>query len=146
MRSSSKGLAKLQLRPAIEFINENLDKDLKLAEIATVAGISQYYFARMFKKQMGVAPHQYVLQQRIERAKQLLATRQLSIAQVAEQVGFSNQSHFTAQFRKTTGTTPKGYRDRKAVATSSVSIAGRQHLTRASRDRASDTHSPAKMP
>ncbi|MEG4105680.1 AraC family transcriptional regulator [Microcoleus sp. S13_C5] len=111
LRESTHSVGNNQLRPAIEFINENLDKDLKLAEIAAVVNMSQFYFARMFKQFMGISPHQYVVQRRIERSQQLLAKTQLSVAQIACQVGFSNQSHFTAQFRKATGITPKGYRN-----------------------------------
>lgn len=111
LQESAHSLAKRQLQPAIDFINDNLDQDLKLAEIAAVVNMSQFYFARMFKQLIGIAPHQYVVQRRMERAQQLLTKSQLSVAQVALRVGFSNQSHFTAQFRKATGTTPKGYRN-----------------------------------
>jgi AraC family transcriptional regulator len=112
LRSSTVSVAKNQLKPAIEYINENLDQDLKLGEIAAVVNMSQYYFARMFKQHIGLAPHQYVVRQRMKKAKQLLgANNQLSITEVAYRVGFSNQSYFTAQFRKATGTTPKGYRN-----------------------------------
>jgi AraC family transcriptional regulator len=112
LRESAHTVGNNQLQPAIEFINDNLDQDLKLAEIAVVVNMSQFYFARMFKQLMGISPHQYVVQRRMERAQQLLTKSQLSVAEVALRVGFSNQSHFTAQFRKATGTTPKGYRDR----------------------------------
>ena len=111
LQESAHRVGNNQLRRAIEFINENLDKDLKLAEIAAVVNMSQFYFARMFKQLVGISPHQYVVGRRMERAQQLLTKSQLSVAQVALRVGFSNQSHFTAQFRKATGTTPKGYRD-----------------------------------
>ncbi len=112
LRESTHSVGNNQLRPAIDFINENLDQDLKLAEIAAVVNMSQFYFARMFKQLIGISPHQYVVQRRMERAQQLLTKSQLSVAEVALRVGFSNQSHFTVQFRKATGTTPKGYRDR----------------------------------
>jgi AraC family transcriptional regulator len=111
LQESAHSLAKRQLQPAIDFINDNLDQDLKLAEIAAVVNMSQFYFARMFKQLMGIAPHQYVVGRRMERSQQLLTKSQLSVAEVALRVGFSNQSHFTAQFRKATGTTPKGYRN-----------------------------------
>ncbi len=72
--------------------------------------MSQYYFSRLFKQAMGVSPYQYVMQQRIERAKYLLRTTSLSVAEIAPQVGFSTQNQLTIQFRKFTGTTPSGYR------------------------------------
>ena len=112
LRESAHRVGNNQLRPAIDFINENLDQDLKLAEIAAVVNMSQFYFARMFKQLMGISPHQYVVGRRMERAQQLLTKSQLSVAEIASRVGFSNQSHFTAQFRKATGTTPKSYRAR----------------------------------
>jgi AraC family transcriptional regulator len=95
-----------------DFIEENLAEDLTIARMATIAHVSQFHFARQFKAAMGQAPHRYVTQQRIERAKMLLSVTRLSVSEVAYRVGFSNQSHFTAQFRKATGTTPKVYRDR----------------------------------
>lgn len=111
LKESAHSLAKRQLQPAVEFINENLDKDLKLAEIAAVVNMSQFYFARMFKQHMGNTPHQYVIQQRVERAKHLLAISHLPVYEVAYQVGFSKQSNFTAHFRRATGVTPKVYRN-----------------------------------
>jgi AraC family transcriptional regulator len=102
----------LMLKQLKDFIEENLAEDLTIAKLATVAHISPFHFAREFKAATGQSPHRYVTQQRIERAKMLLSVTRLSVSEVAYRVGFSNQSHFTAQFRKATETTPKGYRDR----------------------------------
>jgi AraC family transcriptional regulator len=102
----------LILKQLKDFIEENLAEDLTIAKLATVAHVSPFHFAREFKAATGQSPHRYVTQQRIERAKLLLSVTRLSVSEVAYRVGFSNQSHFTAQFRKATGTTPKGYRDR----------------------------------
>lgn len=102
----------LMLKQLKDFIEENLAEDLTIARLATVAHVSPFHFAREFKAATGQAPHRYVIQQRIERAKLLLSVTRLSVSEVAYRVGFSNQSHFTAQFRKATGTTPKAYRDR----------------------------------
>ena len=104
------GLPPHKLQQAIAFINDYLAQDLSLEAIANAVEMSQYYFARLFKQSMGIAPYQYLLQQRVERAKQLLVTTSLSIAQIARQVGFSNQTQLTIQFRKFTGTTPLNYR------------------------------------
>ncbi len=104
------GLPLHKLQQAIDYINDYLAQDLSLEAIANAVDMSQYYFARLFKQSMGIAPYQYLLQQRVERAKQLLVTTSLSIAQIAHQVGFSNQSQLTLQFRKFTGTTPLNYR------------------------------------
>lgn len=103
-------LSKRDLRQAIEYINNNLAEDLTVSEIANELEMSQYYFSRLFKQSIGVSPYQYVMQQRIERAKYLLRSSALSVAAIASQVGFSNQNQFTIQFRKLAGTTPSGYR------------------------------------
>lgn len=99
------------LQPVIEFIHKNLDKDLSLVSLAAVVTMSHYHFARSFKGVMGITPHQYIIQHRMEWAKQLLANTQLSITEITHRVGLSNQSHFTAQFRKVVGISPKRYRD-----------------------------------
>lgn len=102
----------LMLKQLKDFVEEHLAEDLTIAKLASVAHVSQFHFARAFKATTGQSPHRYVIQQRIERAKLLLSVTRLSVSEVACRVGFSNQSHFTAQFRKATGTTPKVYRDR----------------------------------
>ncbi|NJM70233.1 MAG: helix-turn-helix transcriptional regulator [Scytonema sp. RU_4_4] len=104
------GLSHLKLRQAIEYINQNLEKDLGLAEVATVVGMSMYHFSRLFKQSTGFSPHQYVMNCRIERAKRLLTKTEEAIDQICQQVGFQSQSHFTNVFRKFIGTTPKAYR------------------------------------
>ncbi|NET31843.1 MAG: helix-turn-helix domain-containing protein [Cyanothece sp. SIO1E1] len=104
-------LPRAMLRKAIEYINMNLNQDLTLPVIAEQVGMSQYYFCRLFKESMSITPHQYVIQQRVERAKQLLKQRELSIADIAFQCGFSHQSHLTRHFRQNTGMTPKIYRE-----------------------------------
>ena len=73
--------------------------------------MSQYRFARAFKQSTGIPPHQYLLSQRIERAKKLLALTQLQIADISYHLGFASQSHFTATFRRFTKVTPKAYRN-----------------------------------
>jgi AraC family transcriptional regulator len=77
--------------------------------MAAQIGVSRCYFATQFKQSMGIAPHQYVNQQRIEKAKQCLRSQKLSISDVAIACGFSNQSHLTKVFKQQTGTTPKRY-------------------------------------
>jgi AraC family transcriptional regulator len=107
---NSTGLPKHRLQSAIEYINDNLDKDLKLAEIADQVGMSQYYFARLFKQSMGLPVYQYVLQCRVERAKQLLKQSELPIADIALAVGFTDHSQFTRHFKRIIGTTPREIR------------------------------------
>lgn len=105
-----KGLSKRKLQQTIQYINQNLSEDLSLQTIATHIGFSQYYFCRLFKESTGLTPYQYIIQQRIERAKQLLVQDNHSIVDVALQVGFANQSHFCQRFRRITGVSPRTYR------------------------------------
>jgi len=100
-----------QLRAATDFIESHLGEDLSLESIAAAPAMSPFRFARAFKKATGESPRQYVIGRRIERAKELLRTSGRDLADVANLVGFSTQSHFTAVFRSRCGTTPKRYRD-----------------------------------
>lgn len=105
------GLSRDQLQQTIDYIQANLDQTIKLADIATLLGMSQYYFCRLFRQSMGIPPYQYVIRQRIEWAKQLLRRdRQTSISDIALDCGFANQSHLSKYFRQLTGTTPRAYR------------------------------------
>ncbi len=104
------GLSPYKLQQAIDYIQDHLEIDITLADIAAQVGMSPYYFARQFKQSTGVAPHQYHTQQRIERAKALLSQSNESITDISFRLGFTHQSHFTAQFRKLTGTTPSAFR------------------------------------
>jgi AraC family transcriptional regulator len=94
----------------LNFIDENYAEDIKLAELAHVAGMSDFHFAREFKRSTGTTPHQYLIKFRIDRAKALLADKKLTLAEVGLRSGFSHQSHFTRLFRKSTGLTPHSYR------------------------------------
>jgi len=99
-----------RLRRVTEYIQQNLDKDLRLAELAALLYMSSYHFARLFKCSIGVPPHRFVVRQRIARARAFLATPESSIAQISRMVGFRTPSHFTTVFRRVTGVTPRGYR------------------------------------
>ncbi len=101
----------MQLNQVKDFIEEQLAEDLTIADLAAVVHMSPFHFARTFKTATGLPPHRYLTQRRMERAKFLLSVTRLTVAEVAYRVGFENKSHFSAQFRKATGTTPKAYRD-----------------------------------
>jgi AraC family transcriptional regulator len=105
-------LAGLKLKQLQDYIEDHLAEELAIATLAALIPISPFHFARAFKAALGEPPHRYVLHRRLERAKALLSVPQLTIAEVAYQVGFANQSHFTAQFRKAIGLTPKQFRER----------------------------------
>jgi AraC family transcriptional regulator len=108
----SNELSSVKRQKAISYIKAHLDREIKLEAIAAEVGMSQYYFSRLFKQSIGVSPYQYVMQQRIERTQYLLKTTSLSIAAIAEKVGFSHQNQLTVQFCKVIGTPPSQYRQK----------------------------------
>jgi len=103
-------LPSCRLRRVTEYIQQNLDKDLTLGELAAVVYMSPYHFARLFKGSTGVPPHRFVVRQRIARARRVLATPEQSIAEISRLVGFRTPSHFTTVFRDVLGVTPEAYR------------------------------------
>ncbi|MBS1797035.1 MAG: helix-turn-helix transcriptional regulator [Acidobacteria bacterium] len=109
--NTSGGLSGYRLKRVREFIDAHLDADISLQELARIADLSQFHFARAFRRSMGETPQQYLMRQRIERAKQLLAGDELPIVEVGLRTGFKNQSHFTTLFRKFTKYTPKLWRE-----------------------------------
>jgi AraC family transcriptional regulator len=109
LSSYADGLSKPKLQQVTEYINENLHQDIKLIELAAIAQMSPYHFLRLFKQTMNVTPHQYILQCRIEKTKFLLQHSELSIAEIAIQVGFCDQSHLTRCFKRSLGVTPKQF-------------------------------------
>jgi len=105
------GLPPRRLQRVFSHIKENINHDLSVNELARVVGMSQYYFSKLFKMSTGTTPHQYVMRQRVERAQEHLRESQMLLAEVATQVGFETQSHFTSVFRRLVGATPKHYRE-----------------------------------
>lgn len=99
------------LQRVMEYIEAHLECGLLLTEIAAVAQMSPDHFARLFREATGLTPHQYVVICRIERAKRLLRDTKWPIIDISHQVGFTDQSYFTAVFRKHVAMTPKAYRD-----------------------------------
>ena len=107
IREYEGGLPQQKLKQSIDYIQDNLAREISLNELANELGISRYYFCRLFKQSTGFSPHQYVIQQRVEQAKQLLLRGEMSIADVAQVCGFAHQSHLTRHFKRLTGVTPK---------------------------------------
>jgi AraC family transcriptional regulator len=110
-RGPDGALPRVRLRAVVDFIESNLDAAPTLEQMAAVARLSPYHFARQFKAAAGLPPHQYVLTRRVERAKELLQSRtEPSLAQVAARAGFSDQSQFYHHFRRLVGVTPGRFR------------------------------------
>jgi AraC family transcriptional regulator len=99
-----------RLHVVLEFIEENLERDISLSELAALAGTVPDVLARNFRRQLGIPPYRYLMERRVRRAEVLLAAGESSIAEIALAVGFASQSHFTTQFRKLSGLTPAAYR------------------------------------
>ena len=98
------------------YIEEHVEDALTLGQLAALAHLSVFSFARHFRAAIGVPPHRYVLLRRVERAKELLRETDSAIAQVALRCGFGDQSAFTTAFRRLTRQTPTGYREMHRVA------------------------------
>lgn len=104
------GLPPSKLQKVLGYIQTHLNQELSLGRLSNEIGITPYYFARLFKQSTGTSVHQYVIQQRVERAKQLLQQSELSIAEVAIECGFANPSHLALHFKRIVGVSPKKFR------------------------------------
>jgi len=106
MRDLKGGMSAIKLKQLLTHIEDNLESELSLAEIADIAGLSVSHLKTLFRQSTGVPVHQYVLRRRVERAKQLLFDRDMSITQVAFATGFAHQSHLARHMRRILGVTP----------------------------------------
>src|SRR3984893_6446697 len=104
------GLAPRQIRRVLEYIEAHLTDELGLVELAAIAELSPHYFGEAFRISTGRSPHRYVMERRVERARDLLWDADRPIGDIAYAAGFSSQSHFTANFRRVTGGTPGRFR------------------------------------
>lgn len=95
---------------SIAYINDHLTEGLSLNELASQASLSPFYFSRLFKKETGFSPHNYIITTRINNAKFLLRTSGLSVKSICFSTGFTSESSFCTTFRKETGMTPSEYR------------------------------------
>jgi AraC family transcriptional regulator len=110
-------LPRAKLRAVVEYVEEHLDACPTLEQLASVTHLSPYHFARQFKAATGLPPHQYVIARRVERAKELLqGGGDLSLAEVALCVGFSDQSQFSRHFKQVVGVTPGRFRTPAIIA------------------------------
>ncbi len=102
------------VRRAVAYIDDHPDRAISLRELAGAAGLSRFHFSRVFKRQLGLSPAKYVEKARIEQAKLLIVAAQVSLASVAQAVGFADQSHFTRRFRAHEGCTPAQFARERA--------------------------------
>ena len=91
------------------YIDEHVDQRISLEDLASIAGVSRFHFARQFRRRTGRSPMDYLLRIRIERAKTMLVSREWRVVDVAAALGFADQSHFTRTFRKMVGTSPSSF-------------------------------------
>lgn len=104
------GLPAPAVRMVRDYVGDNLAEDLGLRELATLAGMSPYHFARLFRRAVGRTPHAYVRERRLEAAKDLLLKGELAVGAVAALTGFADQSHLSREFRRHYGLTPGALR------------------------------------
>jgi AraC family transcriptional regulator len=107
-REASTGNA-AAIRRALDYIEDCEARRISLDDLAAVAGLSRYHFVRVFTREVGLSPMQYLQRTRIERSKVLITTGNLSLAEVAYATGFADQSHFTRRFKLHVGCTPAAY-------------------------------------
>ncbi|PYU67384.1 MAG: hypothetical protein DMG52_34255 [Acidobacteria bacterium] len=112
--TTTKPIPSWKIRRLVDFIEENLDRDLSLGAMAAEVAVSPLYLPRSFKAAVGQSPHQYVIGRRIERAKELLSSGDSPIVDVALAVGFSSQSHLSSWFLRLVGVSPAEYRRQSA--------------------------------
>jgi AraC family transcriptional regulator len=92
-----------------DYIEHNLGEAISLEDLARVAGISRFHFARQFRARTGESPMGYLVRTRVERAKALLRDSQARVADISAELGFADQSHFTRTFRRMVGVPPSAY-------------------------------------
>lgn len=109
-RKEAGALSRTQLGSARDYVEAHLFEDVSLSDIAAAAGLSTHHFVRAFKQSEGVTPYRYLLERRIERAKQLIDQDAIPIASVGQMVGFKSASHFSRTFAEIAGVSPRAYR------------------------------------
>jgi len=112
LKTYKNGLPRRQLQQVIDYIHEHLDQNLGLAELAALLPMSSHYFSQLFKQSTGMTPHKYIIYCRVKRAQELLLKGKMTIAEIADSVGFASQSHLNFHCKRLTGVTPKAIQQR----------------------------------
>jgi len=108
--SGSPSLPGYKLRQVTDWISRHLAEEFNLDQLAAQAGLSKFYFNRLFKNAMGISPSRYHITLRMEEARRLLRETKKSVLEIALDVGYANPSHFAQLFRRLTGLSPSDYR------------------------------------
>ncbi len=111
------GLPGARLQRVTQYIDGNLHRALRLAELSSVVHMSPFHFARLFKERTSVSPHRYVIRRRIDHAMTMLTADGRAVESIARTVGFRSAAHFTTTFRRVVGVTPSEYRRARSSAT-----------------------------
>jgi AraC family transcriptional regulator len=104
------GLAGWRKKKVADYIEEHLSENITLRQLAAVAQLSHYHFARAFRQSFGIPPHHYHMNRRMERAKAMLESPAQTVTEVGVMLGFAETSSFTSSFRRSVGVTPTDYR------------------------------------
>jgi len=124
MNSSRGGLAAGVLRRIREHIDRELAGSIQLHDLAALAGLSDCHFARAFKQSVGVPPHRYVINRRVEKAIELIRTTDRPLSRIALDVGFCDQSHLGRQIARATGHSPRELRRESSAPLGRVAVPG----------------------
>ncbi len=114
-RGTRGGLDRDRLDRVVDYMEAHLEEPLSLADLSAVSGLSDFHFARAFKRSTGYSPHQFVVLRRLARAKALLAETRRNMADIAQSCGFASSQHLATVFRRMTGATPTAYRRDRAA-------------------------------
>lgn len=101
------GLTRPQLKRVLVRMEEDVQQRVSLSELATLTGLSVSHFCRAFKESTGLAPYKWHLDAKIRKAQRLIIDGDKSLAEIASELGFADQSHFTRTFRRSVGSTPR---------------------------------------
>jgi AraC family transcriptional regulator len=110
-QEKTSSMAQWKLKRVLDYIEEHLDRDLSLEQLSDGLDMTPNYFCRSFRKSVGMPPYRYLITRRIERAKELLASSDKDVTEIAFEVGFSSLSHFTTAFNRAVGYAPRTYRN-----------------------------------
>ena len=108
--AEANGQSDIRLRRALAYLEEKLVEDVSLDDLAAAAAMSPFHFSRVFKQETGRSPHKYIIHRRMERAREMLAAGQKTVADVAWSVGYQDVSRFCELFKRQWGVTPGAYR------------------------------------